>query len=74
MLFWEESFLRVLDFFNSLLAEIFTAWGVWRDFGPGWEAREIVLFVKEAQEIRVLVVDSRRRANTDFDGFGGKVS
>ena len=38
--------------------------------GSGWEAREIVLFVRDAQEVRILVVDSRRRANDDFEGFG----
>ena len=70
----EESFLSVLDFFNSLFAESFTRRGVLRDLGSGWEAREIVLFVKEAQEIRMLVVDSRRRASDDFERLGSQVS
>ena len=53
-------FFSFLDVLRSLLAESLTCRGILRDFELGRVANEMVLLVNDAQEVKMLLVDSSR--------------
>ena len=57
---WSVIFFSFLDVLRSLLAESLTGRGILRDFELGRVASEMVLLVNDAQEVKMLLVDSSK--------------
>ena len=57
---WSVIFFSFLEVLRSLLAESLTGRGILRDFELGQVASEMVLLVNNAQEVKMLLVDSSK--------------